>query len=130
MTGLVPHPPSHLLDLCQIGEWAEQRLRLKVKRLARCARGRAIGQGRRAALWRRAIRQGRREAPRRRAMWRRRRGTPRQRRIGGPLRVLVVRLLGLTVGTRRRVLRWRGGKLRVPVHVRGRPIPGGSLHNA
>ena len=107
---------------------------MKLRRLARCARRRAIGQERRGAPRRRAIGQGRGVAPRRRAigqgrqvaprrlaMRRRRRGAPRLRRIARPLRVFVVRLL---------LLRWRGWKVRVPIHVRGRPIPSGSLHNA
>ena len=115
--GLVPQPPTHLLALCHIGEWAEQRLRTNLRRLARCAGGRAIGQGRGVALRRRAIGQGRRVAPRRLPM---RRRAPRQWRIAGPLRVFVVRLL---------VLRWRGWQVRVPAHVRGRPFPSGSLHN-
>mmetsp|Transcript_109593 Transcript_109593/g.186275 ORF Transcript_109593/g.186275 Transcript_109593/m.186275 type:complete len:357 (-) Transcript_109593:144-1214(-) len=46
-----------------------------------------------------------------------RRRAPQQWRIAGPLRVFVVRLL---------VLRWRAWQVRVPAHVRGRPIPSGS----
>ena len=57
-------------------------------------------------------------------------GGARQRRIGVPLRVLVVGVLGLMVGMRGRVLWWRAGKLRLPAHVWGLPIPSGSLHNA
>ena len=41
---MVPQPPTHLLALCHIGEWAEQRRRMKLRRLACCASGRAIGQ--------------------------------------------------------------------------------------
>ena len=113
---MVPQPPTHLLDLCHMGERAKQRLRLKLRRLGRCEGGCAIGQRRRGA-------------PRRRAM-RRNPGGPRQRHIGVPLRFFVVRLLGLMVGMRRRVLWWQGGKVRVPANVRGLPIPSGSLYHA
>ena len=103
---LVSEPPTHLLDLCHIGERANERLWLNLRPLGRCDGGRAM--------------------PRRKV---RDRGEAADRGATGGLAGLAAGVDSEHEGAG--IVVAGGGKVWVvvPARVRGHPIPSGSLHN-